>query len=81
MIRCYSGYSEWEKAESLSSTTSSLVTDPGQKAILESFSKATGLTLEFSFQCLSEMAWDPQRAHTAFMSAKASLPPHAFLPK
>jgi hypothetical protein len=44
--------------------------DMDKKYMVENFSNSTGLTLDFSLQCLSEMQWDVEKAQAVFLNAK-----------
>ncbi|EOD50243.1 putative mrna export factor mex67 protein [Neofusicoccum parvum UCRNP2] len=54
-----------------------IVTEQDNLAI--EFSKHTGMTFEYSKMCLEQSNWDPPTAVATFETAKATLPPEAFI--
>ncbi|KAF2459987.1 hypothetical protein BDY21DRAFT_337075 [Lineolata rhizophorae] len=68
LVRAYGGFAAWLPE-----------TGGGPEVIVAELSRMSGMTLEFSKQCLDENEFNLEKAYAAFLNAKASLPQAAFL--
>ena len=70
--------SETPSASSAAASTS--IDDNTKKSLATSFSDKSGMTLEFSVQCLEQSNWDFDRAAVLFSEAKSAgrIPPEAY---